>query len=441
MGALSSFFLRKNIQFSQVVQVVKTSKIGMITGVVILTYFLIAALDSLHYRPYFKTNSVGVKTYYSQPKSVLDKVLSPWDELSEKTYSEPLSNHLYTKETSINKNGVQLRIYPTLRHIPKTYINKTSLMVVGLLKAMCFVLVLLLAWSAFFIWKYQINPRQHIKSFLKGEYQTAWRSFWVTLLVITIASSISYELSQTYHLFGTDKVGDDVFYVSIKSIRTAVIIGTVTTLVLLPIAILFGICAGYFGGIIDDVIQYIYTTLNSIPGILLIATLALLITVFMAQHPDWFASALERADIRLLALCFILGVTSWTGLCRLLRAETMKVRELDYIMAAKVMGLSKFRILLKHVLPNVMYLVVISIALDFSGLILAESILSYVGVGVDPTMASWGNMINGGRLELGRSPMVWWPLISAFSLLFILILSANLFADVVRDALDPRLRK
>ncbi|MDC0535556.1 ABC transporter permease, partial [Francisellaceae bacterium] len=196
-----------------------------------------------------------------------------------------------------------------------------------------------------------------------------------------------------------------------------------------------------FGGIVDDIIQYIYTTLNSIPGILLIAALALMMNVFMSQHPDWFASSLERADVRLIALCLILGVTNWTGLCRLLRAETLKIRELDYIMAAKVMGVSRFKIMLKHILPNVMYLVIISIAMDFSGFILAESILSYVGIGVDPTMASWGNMINSARLELGRSPIVWWPLISAFVLLFTLVLCANLFADVIRDALDPRLRK
>jgi len=147
---------------------------------------------------------------------------------------------------------------------------------------------------------------------------------------------------------------------------------------------------------------------------------------------------MERADARLLALCFILGVTSWTGLCRLLRAESLKVREYDFVMAARSLGVSNFRILLRHILPNVMHIIIISIVLDFSGLVLAEAVLSYVGVGVDPSMMSWGNMINSARLELARSPMVWWPLSAAFLFMFALVLSANIFSERVREAFDPR---
>ncbi|MCB1738555.1 MAG: ABC transporter permease, partial [Gammaproteobacteria bacterium] len=145
-------------------------------------------------------------------------------------------------------------------------------------------------------------------------------------------------------------------------------------------------------------------------------------------------------DLRLLFLCVILGVTSWTGLCRLLRAETLKLREADYVEAARAAGVGPIRILARHITPNVMHIVLIQVTLDFSALILAEAVLSYVGVGVDPSTPSWGNMINAARLELAREPVVWWSLTAAFAFMFTLVLAANLFADQVREAFDPRRR-
>jgi peptide/nickel transport system permease protein len=159
------------------------------------------------------------------------------------------------------------------------------------------------------------------------------------------------------------------------------------------------------------------------------------------MHADWFATSAARADARLLALCMILGVTSWTGLCRLLRGETMKLRELEYIQAAQAFGVSSLRIMTRHIMPNVMHIVLISVVMDFSALVLAEAVLSYIGIGVDPTTISFGNMINAARLEMGREPMVWWSLASAFVFMLLLVLAANLFADVVRDAFDPRLNR
>ncbi len=145
---------------------------------------------------------------------------------------------------------------------------------------------------------------------------------------------LAVNLASDYHVLGTDKVGQDVFYQTLKSIRTGLLIGTLTTLVMLPFAILMGIVAGYARGWIDDVIQYIYTTLNSIPHVLLIAAAILMLQVYMANHPELFETTVERADIRLLFLCIILGITSWTGLCRLLRGESLKLREVEYIQAA-----------------------------------------------------------------------------------------------------------
>ena len=224
------------------------------------------------------------------------------------------------------------------------------------------------------------------------------------------------------HILGTDKVGEDVLYLALKGVRTALIIGGFTTLIAIPLAIFFGVIAGYFGGWVDDVVQYIYSTLASIPSILLIVAFMLL-----------FGRGLFN-------LCIILGISSWTGLCRLLRGETLKLRELEYIQAAEAFGVNRAKIIVKHIIPNVMHIVLIVAILRFSGLVLTEAVLSYLQIGVDPTTGSWGNMINNARLELARDPVVWWNLTAAFLFMFGLVLPANLFGDAVRDALDPRLR-
>jgi len=259
-----------------------------------------------------------------------------------------------------------------------------------------------------------------------------------TVVFIFLISYVLIYLSRFYHVLGTDKVGEDVFYQAIKSIRTGLVIGTLTTLIMLPMAIVFGILAGFFRGWVDDLIQYLYTTLNSIPGVLLIAASILMVQVYMSNHEQDFTSVIVRADMRLLFLCLILGVTSWTGLCRLLRAETLKLREMEYVQAAQALGVKQGMILVRHILPNVMHIVLISVVLDFSSLVLAEAVLSYINIGVDPTTYSWGNMINGARLEMARDPIVWWSLTAAFVFMFALVLAANLFADVVQDAFDPR---
>jgi peptide/nickel transport system permease protein len=264
---------------------------------------------------------------------------------------------------------------------------------------------------------------------------------FLSIFSVISISLVLYDLSFQYYVLGTDKVGVDVLYKSIKSIRTGILIGTLTTIVMLPFAVFLGIFAGYIGGFVDDIIQYIYTTLNSIPSVLLIASAILMLQVFMANNPLEFENIYERADMRLFFLCMILGLTSWTGLCRLLRGESMKLREVEYVQASKTFGLSKFSIIVRHVMPNIMHIVIITVVLDFSALVLAEAVLSYVNIGVDPTTYSWGNMINAARLEMSREPVVWWSLFAAFLFMFILVLFANLFSDVVRDAFDPRASK
>ena len=278
-----------------------------------------------------------------------------------------------------------------------------------------------------------INEETYSAPFSKHLYQKEWMPAQTGTM-----QNLFIPLKYTPHIMGTNKIGQDVFYIAIKSIRTGVLLGSLTTLLMLPFAIIAAIPAGYFGGWIDDLVQFVYITLSSIPGVLLIAASILAMQIYVEAHPNWFLTSTVRADLRLLTLCAILGLTSWTTLCRIIRAETLKLRESDFVLAARAMGKGSIEIMLRHILPNISHLVLITVVLDFSALVMAEAVLTYIGVGVDPNMYSWGNMIAAARLELAREPVVWWPLISAFVLMFIFILAINLFADGVRKGFSPR---
>jgi len=379
--------------------------------------------------------------------SVLDVLVFPLKDRVEKTYSAPFATHLYAKETVERADGTQTRDFPRLRyggaHLADPAADRgpdiAAIAVGGTIQG-------LLAWTLVIAGVVTWQARRHrlpwttiLGRVARGETNTPWRVVLATIGALLLLGFVIGHWAVKYHVLGTDKVGIDVLYLSLKSVRTGIVIGTLTTLIMLPFAVLLGIMAGYFKGWADDVIQYVYTTLSSIPAVLLIAAAILTLQAYMALHPDLFDTAAVRADARLLFLCAILGVTSWTSLCRLLRGETLKLREAEYVQAARAYGAGSMTIMLRHLLPNVMHVVLITVALDFSGLVLAEAVLSYVGVGVDPTTISWGTMINSARLEMAREPMVWWSLAAAFTFMFTLVLAANLFADVVRDALDPRL--
>lgn len=445
---LCAWQLRKNRQFMLQWRSIFHSTAGSISAVILVFYLLVGLLDTFHFHPIVESKNsqhAVTESYSAEVISVLDWLLSDIRQQTEKSYSAPFATHLFVKET-MEENGIQRRDYPRLDYAG-THLNTLqdksadiiSKLGIGLVIGFCVWLVLSLAllklafarhtWRQ--IWQSINAPKQNA---------TSWRAILITLLILVLLSSCLVYLSHFYHVLGTDKVGQDVFYQAIKSIRTGLVIGTITTLIMLPLAILLGIMAGYFKGWVDDVIQYLYTTLNSIPGILLIAASVLMMQVYMDNNADAFTTVEQRSDARLFFLCLILGVTSWTGLCRLLRGEALKIRELDYIQAARTLGSSHFKIITQHILPNVMHLVLISIVLDFSGLVLAEAVLAYVEIGVDPTMNSWGNMINSARLEMSRDPIVWWSLFAAFCFMFVLVLAANLFSDAVRDAFDPRTR-
>lgn len=398
--------------------------VAVSAGIMLLFFIAIAVLDSIHFRP--------INHKAETTTTVLDALLAPIDQITEKTYSAPLALRQFVSETTLT-HGIVKQIYPLLVYPAKVKneMQKKRIIVNTLFHA--------LQWSIFGVFLsgcilVLIRYKQRLNLFT---FTPASLTTLITLGFLIFFVVVGYQLSRTFHVLGTGQIGQDIFYFTIKSIRTGLVIGFLTTLFMVPLALFLGIVAGYFGGLADDLIQYMYTTLSSIPGVLLITASVLSLQIYIANHPEQFTTLAQSADARLLALCFILGVTSWTSLCRLLRAETLKLREIDFVIAARALGSNWFTIIRKHLLPNVMHIVVITLVLDFSFLVMAEALLSYVGAGVSPMTISWGNMINSARLELARNPVIWWPMFAAFMFMFLLVLAINLFADVVRDAFDP----
>jgi peptide/nickel transport system permease protein len=415
---------------------------ALASSVVLLLCLGLTLLDSVHFRPQLPANGArGAPAYDTRAHSLLDVMLVRLVDSREATYSRPLSYVGFTKE-SVEVDGKVQRIAPRLHFggahlrdperawLPDLAWRSTLGLLLGAAVAAALSLLLLAVVAR--------SRGQGIAATWRADAPIRWRAACWTLGVIGLLAGPVALLAGHYHVFGTDLTGNDVLYQALKSIRTAFVIGTLATVATLPLAVGLGIVAGYFRGWVDEAIQYLYTVLSSVPNVLLIAACVLMVQVFIDQHSEVFETGAERADIKLFLLCAVLGLTGWAGLCRLLRAETLKLRELEYVQAAQAFGVSDARIMRRHIFPNVAHLMLIVTVLDFSALILYEAVLSYVGVGVDPSMHSFGGMINLARSEMSRDPVVWWSFAAAFAFMVALVLAANLFADGVRDAFDPR---
>ena len=244
--------------------------------------------------------------------------------------------------------------------------------------------------------------------------------------------SASYQPPSLSHPFGTDIHGRDVFAKTVYGARVAFTVALIAAALAGIIGLILGLLAGYYGGIIDDIITWLYSTLQSIPYILLIMAFA-----FVLQDREF---SLFGADFRVRGISGVylaLGLTGWVGLCRLIRGAAIKHREREYIIAARATGISRPRIIFRHLLPNVFHLVIITFTLSFVSYIHAEVILSFLGLGVDGS-PSWGVMIDDAKLELFRG--VWWQLAAASGAIFLISLTLHIFGDSLRDALDPRLK-
>lgn len=424
---------------------------SLCSALVIALFLVVTLLDSVHYRPALAPSATAkagsAVAYDTRTMSVLDALLAGLVSSRESSYSVPLEYVGFTKETRV-VDGRSARVFPRLVHGGAHLKNPQgewladvlTRAALGMVVGLCIAVLAALLVAKSHATRERIGVGEALRRIGRNRTRLPLRAALATIAVIAVLAGTAVALMFAYHLLGTDRTGNDIFYQALKSVRTAFVIGTLATLATLPFAVAFGVAAGYFKGWVDEVIQYLYTTLSSVPNVLLIAACVLMVQVYIDKNPELFATGAERSDLRLFLLCLILGVTGWASLCRLLRAETMKLRELEYVQAATAFGVSHWRIMVRHVLPNVMHLVLITTVLEFSGLILYEAVLSYVGVGVDPSMNSFGGMINLARSEMSRDPIVWWSFAAAFAFMVTLVLAANLFADGVRTAFDPRSR-
>lgn len=221
------------------------------------------------------------------------------------------------------------------------------------------------------------------------------------------------------HLMGTDGLGRDVFQRVVQGARIAFQVGIVTSLIAIPLGVLLGCLAGYFGGWVDDVVVWLYSTFASMPALLFIMSIAVVV------------------GKGLLGVYLGIGLTTWVHLCRLIRGEVLKHKQLTYVTAARGLGYNPFRTVFRHIVPNLLHIVIINFSMRFPSAISTEVILSFLGIGVQGE-PSWGIMISNSRFRLWQG--VWWELAFTTAAIFVVVLAFNLFGDALRDALDPRLR-
>ncbi|MBU0676762.1 MAG: ABC transporter permease [Verrucomicrobia bacterium] len=222
------------------------------------------------------------------------------------------------------------------------------------------------------------------------------------------------------HPCGTDGLGRDVLARLVQGTRIAFLVGIVTSIIAIPIGVILGCLAGYFGGKVDDFIVWLYTTMASIPGLLFILAIAMVV------------------GQGLLGVYLGIGLTTWVGLCRLIRGEVIKHKSSTYVTAARALGLGHARIIFRHILPNVFHIVIVTFTIRFPQAISTEVFLSFLGIGVQGE-PSWGIMISNSRLRLWQG--VWWEMTFVTIAIFLVVLAFNLLGDALRDALDPRLRE
>ena len=220
--------------------------------------------------------------------------------------------------------------------------------------------------------------------------------------------------------FGADRLGRDVLAKAVKGAQISIFVGVLAALLATAIGTVLGAFGGFFGGKVGDLLEWVYNVFTSIPGILLVFA---------------FAAVAGRG---VQSVVLILGLTGWTGIYRLVRAEFIKHSTRDYVRAAEAVGASPLSRMFRHILPNVSHVALVQLSIHVVGFIKAEVILSYLGLGVGVDQVSWGTMLAEaqGELILGH----WWQLAAATLFMAVFVTAFSLFTDALRDALDPKLR-
>ncbi len=250
------------------------------------------------------------------------------------------------------------------------------------------------------------------------QYRVA-RARDVTPAYNTVNLEARYRPPSAEHWLGTDNLGRPVALRLVQGARIAFHVGIMTSLIAIPLGVLLGLLGGYFGGKVDSVVVWLCATVASMPGLLFILAISLVV------------------GQGLLGIYLGIGLTTWVGVCRTIRAETMKHRDRAYVQAAKVLGYSHARIMFRHILPNVAHIILIQFSIRFPSAVSTEVFISFLGIGVQGE-PSWGVMINNARLRLWQG--VWWEMTFTTLAIFTLVLVFNHLADHLRDRLDPALR-
>jgi peptide/nickel transport system permease protein len=235
------------------------------------------------------------------------------------------------------------------------------------------------------------------------------------------------------HPFGTDTIGRDVLARSVYGGQISLLIGLTAVIVETVLGILVGALAGYYGGVVDSILMRITEAMLNIPEIFLLIVMA---KYFGGKIPE--INILGRVfSGSVVVIVIIIGLTSWMYLARIVRAEFLSLKENDFVLAARATGTKNIEIIFRHILPNSIAPIVVSATLGVANAILSEAYISFLGLGVQPPTATWGNMLDGANNYLDTAPWLWF-----FPGLFIVltVLSINFLGDGMRDALDPRSR-
>ncbi len=244
-----------------------------------------------------------------------------------------------------------------------------------------------------------------------------------------------YESPSAVNILGTDFLGRSVLRKTLYGVKISMTVALWASVISMVIGVPLGAIAGYFRGFVDEIIVWLYTTLSSIPYILLILAFAL---VLKDKTINLRWAGLGVFDLSgITAVYLAIGLTSWVGICRLIRGEVIKHKDREYVLAAKSYGCSNSRIIFRHIMPNVFHIIIINFSLRFVSFIQAEVILSFLGLG-EKNRPSWGAMIDTARLDLPKG--YWWEMTAATVAIFLISLALNVFGDAMRDSLDPKLR-
>jgi len=295
-------------------------------------------------------------------------------------------------------------------------------------------------------------------------WQDAWRRFRrhkpalvaaaVLLVIILGAIIIPFFYPYTYdqqirsarnlapnlqHLFGTDKLGRDLFIRTVYGARISLSIGIVASIINLTIGVIYGGISGYIGGKIDNFMMRIVDVLYSIPLILYVILLKVVFQdSIKTAFETTFLRHLKYLGPELILIYVVLGSVYWVGMARMVRGQILSIKNNEYVLAARSMGASGWRIIMRHLVPNTVGQIIVTVTMSIPGAIFTESFLSFIGIGVSAPMASWGSLASDAYKGLASYPyLLFFPALA----ISVTVLAFNIMGDGLRDALDPRMRK